>query len=117
MAVGNKKLLKQAIAWASLKLQNYIPVSDEIYLESYFKELKGHTLISVKRNDRQILLGKYLGSSFEDDIPVINVDERSEQIEKWKQAGYDFAVNDRLYIPQHDMLIEIYQAPDHFFGD
>ncbi|MBR0293235.1 MAG: hypothetical protein IJQ91_02345, partial [Acidaminococcaceae bacterium] len=81
------------------------------------KNLRYPALIAIKKDDRQVMMGAYLGSSFDDTVPVINVDERSQQIEQWKDAGYQFTVDNRLYIPQYDILIEVYNTPDHFFGD
>lgn len=112
-----KNSIKKVIEITSLKWQHFIPVSDEMFLEEYFKNLNKPALIAIKKDGRQIMKGAYLGSSFDDAIPVINVDERSQQIEQWKEAGYEFAVHDRLYIPQYDMLIETFEVPDHFFGD
>ena len=112
-----KKSIKKAVEIISLKWQHFIPVSDEMFLEEYFKNLRYPALIAIKKDDRQVMMGAYLGSSFEDNVPAINVDERSDQIEKWKEAGYRFTVSDRVFIPQYNMLIEVYNTPDHFFGD
>lgn len=112
-----KKLIKNLVGRISLNRQHFIPVADEMFLEDYFKNLRYPALIAIKKDDRQVMMGAYLGSSFDDTVPVINVDERSQQIEQWKDAGYQFTVDNRLYIPQYDILIEVYNTPDHFFGD
>lgn len=112
-----KKRLKKAIEFISLKYQAFIPVTDDIFLEDYFKNLKKPALIAIKKDDRRIMMGAYLGSSFSDIMPVINIDERYEQISLWEKSGNEFTVNDRLYIPQYDLTVEVYKTPDHFFED
>ena len=111
-----KKIIKRLIGIISFKCQSFIPVTDELFIDDYFKNLKRHTLIAVKKDDRQIMMGAYLGSSFDEGIPVINVDERTNQIEEWKKDGHEFEIDNRLYFPQYDITIEVYKTPDHFFG-
>lgn len=112
-----KRGLKSLIGEISLKCQNFIPVAEDMFLEDYFKNIEKPALIAIKKDDRQIMMGAYLGSSFNESVPAINVDERFAQIEEWKKDGQELKVNNRLYIPQYDLVIEVYITPDHFFGD